>query len=207
MFSFIKKLFTKQKQSITGNNNIAMMAERDIINIQYNVPQKIVDRLEELLQEKDIKLQEREGVITSWIQKYKELENQLASRTDDIAKQAKSFLDDGNLEDAEKLFKQALTIDLKNAANNAFSLAQIKSLQLNYQEAEAYYRQAVQLDPKNALYLNDLGLHLHTLGQYAEAEPLYQRSLAIGEKALGKDHPTTKIIRNNLQSLHANLHN
>ncbi len=29
----------------------------------------------------------------------------------------------------------------------------------------------------------------HTQGRYAEAEPLYQRSLAIREKALGPDHP------------------
>ena len=96
MFSFIKMLFTKQKQGITGNNNTAVIAGRDI-NIHHGVPQKVVDRLEELLQEKDIKLQDREGVIASWIQKYKELESQLASQTDDIAKQAKSFLDDGNL--------------------------------------------------------------------------------------------------------------
>ena len=171
MFSFIKMLFTKQKQGITGNNNTAVIAGRDI-NIHHGVPQKVVDRLEELLQEKDIKLQDREGVIASWIQKYKELESQLASRTDDMAKHAKSFLDDGKLEEAEQLFKQALTTDLKNAANNAHSLAQIKSLQLNYPEAETYYKQAVQLDPDNALYLNDLGLHLYTLGKYAEAEPL-----------------------------------
>jgi hypothetical protein len=35
-------------------------------------------------------------------------------------------------------------------------------------------------------------------GRYAEAEPLYKRALAIGEKALGLDHPTVGVGLNNL---------
>ena len=37
--------------------------------------------------------------------------------------------------------------------------------------------------------LNNLALLYQAQGSYAEAEPLYQRSLAIWEKALGPDHP------------------
>ena len=33
--------------------------------------------------------------------------------------------------------------------------------------------------------LNNIAFLYHTQGKYAEAEPLYQRSLAIREKALG----------------------
>jgi tetratricopeptide (TPR) repeat protein len=34
-------------------------------------------------------------------------------------------------------------------------------------------------------------------GRYGEAEPLYQRALAIREKALGPDHPSTVLsVRN-----------
>jgi tetratricopeptide (TPR) repeat protein len=39
-------------------------------------------------------------------------------------------------------------------------------------------------------------------GRYAEAEPLYQRSLAIDEKALGPDHPSVATSLNNLAELH-----
>jgi len=92
--------------------------------------------------------------------------------------------------------------DLKNAGNNAFSLAQIKGLQLNYLEAKTYYQQAVQLDPENALYLNNLGAHLYTLEEYDQAEHLYQISLAILEKALGKDHPHVATNLNNLAELY-----
>ncbi len=37
--------------------------------------------------------------------------------------------------------------------------------------------------------LNNLALLYKAQGHYAEAEPLYQRSLAIVEKALGPEHP------------------
>jgi tetratricopeptide (TPR) repeat protein len=37
--------------------------------------------------------------------------------------------------------------------------------------------------------LNNLALLYKTQGKYGQAEPLYKRSLAIREKALGPDHP------------------
>ena len=42
---------------------------------------------------------------------------------------------------------------------------------------------------------------LQDQGKLAEAEPLYQRSLAIGEKTLGPDHPTVATRFNNLALL------
>ncbi len=39
------------------------------------------------------------------------------------------------------------------------------------------------------LSLNNLASLYHSQGRYDEAEPLYQRSLAIREKALGENHP------------------
>ena len=38
-------------------------------------------------------------------------------------------------------------------------------------------------------------------GKYHEAEPLYQRSLAIGEKVLGADHPDVATACSNLAGL------
>ena len=43
--------------------------------------------------------------------------------------------------------------------------------------------------PDVAASLNNLAILYHTQGDYAEAEPLYRRSLAIQEKALGSEHP------------------
>ena len=49
-----------------------------------------------------------------------------------------------------------------------------------------------------AASLNRLAFFYHVQGRYAEAEPLYQRSLAILEKALGPDHPRVTLSRSNL---------
>ena len=43
--------------------------------------------------------------------------------------------------------------------------------------------------PTSATSLNNLAVLYQAQGRYAEAEPLYQRALAIREKALGPEHP------------------
>jgi tetratricopeptide (TPR) repeat protein len=40
------------------------------------------------------------------------------------------------------------------------------------------------------------------MGHYSESEPLYQRSLAIREKALGPEHPDVAQSLNNLAALY-----
>ena len=45
--------------------------------------------------------------------------------------------------------------------------------------------------------LNNLAGLYYAQGQYAKAEPLYQRALAIAEKALGPEHPTVATLRKN----------
>ena len=54
---------------------------------------------------------------------------------------------------------------------------------------------AASLFHKTAYYLN-------ARAEYREAEPLYQRALAIREKALGPDHPNTATSLDNLASLY-----
>ena len=50
--------------------------------------------------------------------------------------------------------------------------------------------------------MNELGLLLHSKALFAEAEPLYQRALAISEKALGPEHPDIATALNNLAELY-----
>ena len=49
-----------------------------------------------------------------------------------------------------------------------------------------------------ATSLNNLAVLYDNQGQYAQAEPLYKRALAIAEKALGPDHPLVATNLNNL---------
>ena len=50
--------------------------------------------------------------------------------------------------------------------------------------------------------LNNLALLYRAQGQYAKAEPLYQRALGIREKALGPEHPDVARSLNNLAVLY-----
>jgi tetratricopeptide (TPR) repeat protein len=57
------------------------------------------------------------------------------------------------------------------------------------------------LHPLTATVLNNLALLLENQGDLAAARPLYERALAIREKALGPEHPETATGLNNLASL------
>jgi len=68
--------------------------------------------------------------------------------------------------------------------------------QADYAEAEKLLLAALKeaekfgdQDPRLATSLNNLASLYYAQGKYTEAEPLYQRSLAILEKALGPEHP------------------
>ena len=56
--------------------------------------------------------------------------------------------------------------------------------------------------PEAARLLVSAGYFLRTQGQYTEAEPLFQRALAISEKRLDPDHPTLATLLNNLALLY-----
>jgi hypothetical protein len=47
----------------------------------------------------------------------------------------------------------------------------------------------------------EAGYYLRESAQYEQAEPLYQRALAIREQVFGPNHPETVVIRENYASL------
>jgi len=55
--------------------------------------------------------------------------------------------------------------------------------------------------PEAARLLNDAGVYLKERARYAEAEPLFRKSLAISEDSYGHDHPEVAIRLNNLAQL------
>ena len=56
--------------------------------------------------------------------------------------------------------------------------------------------------PEAERLLNKLGNYLKQRAQYVEAEPLYERAIAIGEKTLGPEHPDLATWLNNLALLY-----
>ncbi len=65
-------------------------------------------------------------------------------------------------------------------------------------EAEKFGEQ----DPRLATSLNNMAELYRIRGEYAEAELLIQRALAIREKALGPEHPYVAPSLNNLAALY-----
>src|SRR5262245_138444 len=55
---------------------------------------------------------------------------------------------------------------------------------------------------EEAARLNQEAIQLFDQGRYADAEPLYKRSLAIQEKTLGPNHPNVASLLNNLAELY-----
>ena len=79
----------------------------------------------------------------------------------------------------------------------------------DYTEAEKQYSAAIIIadgfgleGPHLATSLNNLANLYRAQGRYAEAEPLFRRSLAIWEKTLGPDHPEVATGLNNLALLY-----
>ena len=63
-------------------------------------------------------------------------------------------------------------------------------------------KRSVPIIPMSRQSLNNLAALYDDQGRYADAEPLYKRSLAIWEKALGPDHPDVATALNNLAALY-----
>ncbi|HMS85255.1 MAG TPA: tetratricopeptide repeat protein [Nitrospira sp.] len=68
--------------------------------------------------------------------------------------------------------------------------------------AVSAYADETGITEPTALLMNQAGLLLHAKAQYTEAEPLFQRALAINEQALGPTHPDVATSLNNLALLH-----
>ena len=79
---------------------------------------------------------------------------------------------------------------------------------LRWQEAQDALEKAAQVFERMgnqgdyATTLNNLAALYQAQGNYAQAEPLYQRALAIYEQVLGPQHPDTASSLNNLAGLY-----
>src|SRR6202040_2098038 len=94
-----------------------------------------------------------------------------------------------------------LAVDQKAVADAAFFLGLSLYEEGKYKESAVAFQRCIQLRPDDGAVLNNLGNSLREAGDYAGAEPLLQRALAIDEKALGPDYPDVATCLNNLASL------
>jgi tetratricopeptide (TPR) repeat protein len=166
---------------------------------QLDQNKELVDCLLQILDEKDIAIEDRDKTIERWITIHRELETKLAQRSTEetLIAEAKDKLTLCDLNGAEKLLTKSFEKNLKvvsekgkvAAALNAFELGVIKELQIDYDAAIKFFEQAIQLDPENTDYLNGYGKFLETLGIYKEAAINYDKAWRIDREIYGSKHP------------------
>ena len=97
--------------------------------------------------------------------------------------------------------QKALGVDQKQVADAALFLGQSLYQQRKFKQSAVAYQRCLQIRPDDAKVLNSTANSLSQAGDYAAAEPLYRRALAIDEKALGPDHPLVAMRLENLAAL------
>src|SRR5271157_5063378 len=97
--------------------------------------------------------------------------------------------------------QMAVAADQKQVADAAFFLGSSLYQQGKYREAAAAFQRCLRIRPDDATVLNNTAISLKEAGDYAGAEPLNRRALAIREKALGPDRPDVAQSLNNLAML------
>jgi tetratricopeptide (TPR) repeat protein len=128
------------------------------------------------------------------------------------------FANQGDLRGAHFYYEQALAIwkMLGNKhSDTALTMNNLGVLLVNQgyrKRARVYYEQALAIwkvlgnkHPDTALTMNNLGKLLAYLGDLKGARSYYEQALAIYERALGSNHPSTRIVRYNLDVLSEKL--
>jgi tetratricopeptide (TPR) repeat protein len=184
-----------------------------------------------ITEKKQVSLDDLDNALREIAKHYKELLAKVATLNHDnpevakLIEQAKQALEDGEFDEAERLFNQASELDIEaaqeiirqaqekankrlvSAAESLATNGNLKLTQLAYRDAGEYYERAIKLLPAGndetlASYLILVGEAFHYAGLYDQTKPLFERSLAIREKVFGQEHSDVAESLNNLAVLH-----
>jgi tetratricopeptide (TPR) repeat protein len=148
---------------------------------------KTVDRLNELLDQKDIELADRTKRISEWITKYSELEKRLATQDydSDLSRRAASKLRENDLEGAGKLLDESISRGesrLDALAQDHFSRGQVFELEFRIDRALEQYQKAYQYRLGEFEYGFEYARLLRRQNRLGEAEPVFRASLQIARR-------------------------
>src|SRR5271157_1811533 len=136
------------EQSTAGPCSPIQSGNNNVVNCN-GVPQRAVDRLNELLDLKDLDLKQKTAEANEWARRYfevnaqlEETKNQITAKGEDatLVQTAQDLLHEGKLEEARKIFDRLLQSDEANvgrAAQDFFGRASVFALQFRLDEALA----------------------------------------------------------------------
>lgn len=133
----------------------------------------------------------------------------------DIVQTARSFMDQGQYQQALPHFQEALQTLAEQPASNVraslinetavvhFHLGQLSDAEDLYRDAILMYQTSEPRDRAGlATALNNLAALHHQKRDFESAEPLYQQALSLRQEALGPNHPNVAFSLNELAMLY-----
>ena len=145
-----------------------------------------MERLNELLDRKDLDLKQKTAEANDWAHRYDELnaqleetKKQLAAKGEDatIVQTAQELLHEGKLEEARAIFDRLIPSDEANvdrAAQDYFSRASIFALQFRLDQALPDYAKAYQYRPDDQRYALGYANALQKQKEYTKEELVLQ---------------------------------
>ena len=160
----------------------------------HGVNPKALERLNELLDKKDLELHAKVQEAEEWAQKYRDLHQRLTEegRDDALAQQAKKLLEDGKLEEAGAVIDRLLASGeriVEQVAADHFKRAQVYALQFQPHKALPHYEKAYRYRPDNVEYTFQYAHTLQQQNSYAQAQPVYQ-SVLTTYRQLAQQNPS-----------------
>jgi tetratricopeptide (TPR) repeat protein len=108
---------------------------------------------------------------------------------------------EGQHQQAEELLSGAVEKKERDFLETLQYLGATQYQQAKYRAAADSFRKALALRSEDPVLLSWLGMTLHDLADWSDAEQLMRRALDIDEKNYGKEHPKVAIRLNNLAQL------
>ena len=153
------------------------------------VDPRAMDRLNELLDRKDLDLKQKTAEANDWARRYNELnaqleetKKQLAAKGEDatLVQTAQDLLHEGKLEEARAIFDRLIQSDEANvdrAAQDHFGRASVFALQFRLDEALPDYAKAYQYRPDDQRFAEAYAYALQQQRDYPKAELVLQELL------------------------------
>jgi Tetratricopeptide repeat len=186
------------------------------------VDPRAMDRLNELLDRKDLDLKQKTAEANDWARRYSELnaqleetKKQLAAKGEDatLVQTAQDLLHEGKLEEAHAIFDRLLQSDEANvdrAAQDHFGRASVFALQFRLDEALPDYAKAYQYRPDDQRYVEAYAFALQEQRDYPDAEAVLQDLLKQRRSEAAQDPaaypPDLAATLNNLGNLYDDTH-
>jgi tetratricopeptide (TPR) repeat protein len=167
------------------------------------VDPRALDRLNELLDRKDLDLKQKTAEANAWAQKYNDLNAQLEETKKQLAakgvdatlvQSAQDLLHQGKLEEARAIFDRLIKSDEANvdrAAEDHFGRASIFALQFRMDEALPDYAKAYQYRSDDQRFAGAYAYALQMQKDYPRAEEVLLKLLGKGETLRWRTPPPT----------------